>query len=614
MSEAGVERRLTTILAADVVGYSRLMAADETGTLNSIKALRSEVFEPKTAEYGGRVVKLMGDGTLMEFGSVVDAVTFAVDVQRTMALRNADVPEDQCIAYRIGINIGDIIVEGDDIYGDGVNVAARMEGLAEPGGICMSGTVVNHVKGKVDVQFEDLGAQHVKNIPDPIRVYSVALDTKKGTASDAVISQGQAAESEAKPARKESDVAVMGIDLSLPENPSIAVLPFTNMSGDPEQEYFSDGITEDIITALSKIPSLLVIARNSTFTYKGQAVDVKQVSREQGVRYVLEGSVRKAGSRVRVTAQLIDATTSHHLWAERYDRDLEDIFAVQDEITSEVVMALDIRLSKGEQARFWSSGTKNLEAWECVRLGAEQFNQLSSESNLEAQRLFKKAIDLDPNYAIAWAMLGETHFHQSDVGTGSRSEGERETMLNSTVECGQKALELDPSCPDAYSLLSLCRLSRGEHDQAIAMSEEAITLAPNQAEILAESAVAQIKSGQPERALKLIKKAMRLCPIYPSWYLWAVATACRLLSRNESAICAFEEAIKRSPDHLAPYVGLASTLGELGRTEDAKTPVYEILKLDPDFSINKYLAGLSYRDPSDTARFEDGLRKAGLPE
>jgi adenylate cyclase len=386
------------------------------------------------------------------------------------------------------------------------------------------------------------------------------------------------------------------------------------MSGDPEQEFFSDGITEDIITALSKIGSLLVVARNSTFTYKGQAVDVKQVSREQGVRYVLEGSVRKAGNRVRVTAQLIDATTSHHLWAERYDRDLEDIFAVQDEITREVVVALDIRLSGGEQTRLWSSGTKNLEAWECVRLGVEHLNRLSPESNMEAQRLFKKAVDLDPNYAIGWVMLGGTYFHLSDVGTGFRSKEQREAMLDSTVECGQKALELDPSCADAYSLLSLCHLSKGEHDQAIAMSEEAITLAPNHAEILASSAVTQIKSGQPERALKLIKKAMRLCPFYPSWYLWALGTACRLQSRNESAISAFEEAIKRSPDHLAPYVGLASTLGELGRTEDAKTPVSEILKLDPAFSINKYLAGLSYRNPLETARFEDGLRKAGLPE
>jgi adenylate cyclase len=599
-------RRLTTILAADVVGYSRLMAADESGTLARLRAHRTDLIEPKAAEYGGRVVKLMGDGTLMEFASVVDAVRFAVDVQRAVAARNADAPEDRRITYRIGINIGDVIIEGEDIYGDGVNIAARLEGLAEPGGICVSGTVYDHVKGKVDTTFEDLGAQQVKNIPEPVPTYRVRPDAAKPRET--------AEADETQPVGEAREAEGIGIDLALPDNPSIAVLPFANMSADPEQEFFSDGISEDIITALSKIGSLLVVARNSTFTYKGQAVDVKQVSREQGVRYVLEGSVRKAGNRVRVTAQLIDATTGHHLWAERYDRDLEDIFTVQDEITREVVVALEVRLSAGEQARVWSSGTKNLEAWECVRLGAEQFNAISPESNLEARRLFERAVDLDPNYAVAWVMLGNTYFHQADVGTGSGAKEQRDAMLDTALECAQKALELDPSCADAYAMLGLCHLTKGEHDEAIAMSEKAVALAPNHAEIIALSAVNQAKSGRPERAFDLIRKAMRLCPVYPSWYIWVLGTACRQLSRNESAIGAFEEAIKRSPDHLAPYVGLASTLGELGRQEDAKTALSEILKLDPDFSIKTYMEGLSYRDPAELARFEDGLRKAGLPE
>ena len=310
MAREGVERRLTTILAADVVGYSRLMAADEAGTFASLKALRRELFEPKTAEYHGRVVKLMGDGTLMEFGSVVDAVTFAVDLQRAVALRNADVPEDQRITYRIGINIGDVIIEGDDIYGDGVNVAARLEGLAKPGGICISGKVHEEVRNKLPTTFEDMGEQQVKNISEPIRVYRVA--------SDALAVQ---------------TVPSPSTVLPLPDKPSIAVLPFTNMSGDPEQEYFSDGITEDIITALSNVHWLFVIARNSTFTYKGSAVDVMRVARELGVRYVVEGSVRKAANKVRITVQLVDGTTGNHVWAERYDRELDDIFALQDEIT-----------------------------------------------------------------------------------------------------------------------------------------------------------------------------------------------------------------------------------------------------------------------------------------
>jgi adenylate cyclase len=613
VAEEGVERRLTTILAADVVGYSRFMATDEAGTLTSLKAIRRELFEPKTTEHHGRVVKLIGDGTLMEFGSVVDAVTFAVDVQRAMAKRNADVPEDRRITYRMGINIGDIIVEGDDIYGDGVNIAARLEGLAESGGICVSGTVFNHVKGKVDLKFADLGERQLKNIPRSLRVYSVALEPKEGTARDAVAPLDQAAESEVEPPRKESGRAVIGIDLSLPEKPSIAVLPFHNMSTDPEQEFFSDGVTEDIITALSKIDSLLVVARNSTFTYKGTAVDVKQVSREQGVRYVLEGSVRKAGRRVRVTAQLIDATTGHHLWAERYDRDLEDIFAVQDEITREVVVALDVRLREGEQIRLWSSGTKNLEAWECVRVGADLANRITLIDRTEAKALFKKALELDPNYAIAWVMLGWTYYHDADVGTGMGLESGRVTALESVLECAQAALELDPNCADAYAEIALCHLSNGEYDQAIAMSKKAISLAPNIAENLAISAVILSKAGQPSRSIELIRKAMRLCPIYPIWYLYALGTACRLTHENDSAVDAFKEAVKRSPDYLAPHVGLASALGELGQSEEAKETVFEILRLEPDFSIKKYIEGLSYRDNAELERFQKGLLKAGLP-
>jgi TolB-like protein/class 3 adenylate cyclase len=609
-----MERRLTTILAADVVGYSRLMAADEAGTLTQLKVLRNELIESQVAQYGGRLVKLMGDGTLMEFASVVDAVRFAVDLQGAMAERNAGVPEDRRLIYRIGVNLGDVIIEGDDLYGDGVNIAARLEGLAEPGGVCVSGTVFDHVKGKVELDFSDLGEHRVKNIPESLRVYSVVLNTKEytprenGDSLSPTIGPGKA------PAPEELDSTGIGVDLTLPDNPSIAVLPFANMSADPEQEFFSDGIAEDIITALSKIPILLVVARNSTFTYKGQAVDVKQVSREQGVRYVLEGGVRKVGNRVRVTAQLIDATTGHHIWAERYDRDLVDIFAVQDEITREIVVALDVRLREGEQARIWSGGTKNVEAWECVRLGMEALNQITPEGRAEAPRLIKRALDLDQNYPMAWVLLGQHYFHDADIGTGYNTEKEREGLLRSSDECAQKALELDPSCADAYALLALCHLSKRDYGEAIAMSEKAVALAPNQAENLAIAAAVLGKSGQPQKSFELVKRAMRLCPIYPGWYLYVLATACRLLGRNESAIGAFKAAIKRNADNLALHVGLASTLGELGRLEDAETPVAEILRLSPDFSVKTYMEGLSYRDPAELARFEEGLCKAGLPE
>ena len=591
-----MERRLAAILAADVVGYTRLMGADETGTLRRLTELRQQVLEPLIAEHHGRVVKLIGDGLLVEFASVVDALTCAVAWQARVAEHQAEGDVGDRLRFRLGVNLGDVIVEGDDIHGEGVNLAARLEGLAEPGGICLSGDAYRQVRGKIEVAYEDLGERQLKNIAEPVRVYRVAIDR----------------ETDDRPAS--SFEASIGLDISVPDVPSIAVLPFANMSADPEQEFFSDGITEDIITALSKIPDLLVIARNSAFTYKDRAVDVKQVGREQGVRYVLEGSVRKAGKRVRVTAQLVDAANGHHLWAERYDRDLEDIFAVQDEITREVVIALDVRLRGGELARFWSGGTRNLEAWESVRLAMDLLNSGTLESAQEAQLLCQKALELDPNYAMAWVTLGWAHHHGVDVGLGHAATENRQAALASGLDCGNRALALDPFCADAYSLKGLCHLSRGEHDQAIAMSEQAVALAPSHAEILGLCAMVQNKSGRPERSLDLIKKALRHCPVYPGWFLSVLGTAYRLTGQSEAAVSAFEAAIQRHVDFLALHVGLASTLGELGRHADAKTPVTEILRLSPDFSIKTYMAGLSFRDPEVTARFEDGLRKAGLPE
>jgi TolB-like protein/class 3 adenylate cyclase len=404
VSEEGVERRLTTILAADVVGYSRLMAADEAGTLTSLKALRRELIEPKTAEHHGRVVKLMGDGTLMEFGSVVDAVTFAVDVQRAMAQRNADVPEDQRITYRIGINIGDIIVEGEDIYGDGVNVAARLEGLADPGGICVSRTVFDHVQGKVDLGFDDLGEQEVKNIPKPVQVFKVLLDSP--AAEPATVAAPVAKRSLSWPlvagglallivvvglalwqqpwSPREEPASVENMAFPLPDKPSIAVLPFANMSGDPEQEYFADGMAEDLITDLSQISGLFVISRNSAFIYKGKTVKVRQVAEELGVRYVLEGSVRRVGDEVRINAQLIDATTGGHLWAERYDGTLDDIFDLQDRVTEQIVAALAVSLTGEELAEQARHGTENAQAHDAYLQGWAHYKVLTPEALTQA--------------------------------------------------------------------------------------------------------------------------------------------------------------------------------------------------------------------------------------
>ncbi len=592
-----MERRLAAILAADVVGYSRLMGADEEATLATLNAYR-EVIDRLVMDLHGRVFGSAGDSVIAEFASPVEAVRCSVEIQQEIEARNANLPEDRRMHFRIGVNLGDVMAEGDNLFGDGVNVAARLEGLAKAGGVCVSGTVFDHVRNKVGLEFEDLGERQVKNIPEPLRVYRIAA----GTAEEA----GPASTFEAS----------IGLDFSVPDYPSIAVLPFTVMSADPEQEFFADGVTEDIITALSKISRLMVVARNSTFTYKGKAVDVKQVSREQGVRYVLEGSVRKAGNRVRVTAQLIDATTGLHLWAERYERDLEDIFAVQDEITREIVVALDVQLREGEQHRVWSGGTKNLEAWECVRLATDDVLGGSAEAQPRARELIERALALDPDYATAWAMRGWLYFTEADVGGGIGNRDQFDKAQASAFRCGHRALELDPGCADAYGMLALTHLNAGEHDVAMEMTEKAIALAPNSAEILGGVASAVMrKSGRPERGAELVKKAMRLCPFYRPGLLRALGNNYRMMSgRLEEAVACYRESLKREAGYLAAYVNLTSALGEMGRLDEAREAAQALLQQEPDFSIRAYTAGLSYRDPADVERIAKGLRQAGLPE
>jgi len=603
LKENGMARRLAAILAADVAGYSRLMSADEAGTLGALKSCIGEVVEPAISEFDGRVVKLMGDGVLAEFPSAVQAVECAAAIQHRMAgetaatTRKPTTPEDPRIQLRIGVNIGDVIAEGGDIFGDGVNIAARLEALAQPGGICVSATVHDHVHNKAAVAFEDMGEHQVKNIPQPLRVYRVVTGIESAARSSGAFETS------------------IGLHFSIPDDPSIAVLPFTVMSTDPEQEFFADGVAEDIITALSKISRLMVVARNSTFTYKGKPVDVKQVSREQGVRYVLEGSVRKAGGRVRVTAQLIDATSGLHLWAERYDRELEDIFAVQDEITREIVTAMDVQLREGEQHRIWSSGTRNLEAWECVRLATDAALGGSAEAQPKARELLDRAVELDPGYAIAWAMRGWVHFTEADVGGGLGDKARFDKAQSAAFDCGRRALELDPQCADAYGMLALTHLNAGEHDKAMEMSEKAIALAPNNAELLGGVASAVMrKSGQPQRGAELVKKAMRLSPFYRPGLLRALANNYMGMRRLEEAVACYRESLKRETGYLAPYVNLTSALGQLGRLDEAHAAAREVLRQEPDFSIKAYAAGLSYRNSSDLQRIADGLREAGLPE
>lgn len=585
-------RKLAAILYADVADYSRLTGEDEDATHRRLSEYL-DLVSNSISQHSGEVVHYAGDAVLADFSSVTSAVECATSVQSDLSQRNRDLPDDRKIQFRIGINLGEVIVDRDDIYGNDVNVAARLESLADAGGICISEAVRTAIGNKLPVAYEFMGEQSVKNIQDPIRAYQVRLHPPE-----------------------HSQEPTSGFEtFELPQKPSIAVLPFTNMNADPEQEYFSDGISEEIITALSQIRNLLVIARNSTFTYKGRAVDVRQVSREQGVRYVLEGSVRKSGNRIRVTAQLIDATSGHHLWAERYDRELDDIFAVQDEIMREIVVALDVELNEGEQARIWSSGTTNVQAWECMRLAS--YNAVYSanpEVKSQARALLEKALDLDPSYAIAWVMLGWIYQQYVDVASLASDSNSPESALASMLDCAQKALAADPSCADAYGLLAMYHLEVKEFDQAREMAEKAISLAPNNAQNMGEVSMVLNKTGNPQRALELKKRAMRACPMYRPGFLRGLGLSYYLLGQLDSAIKAFKESIARESEYLSAHTNLASIYGELGRLDEAREPVSEILRLAPNFSIKTYMKGISFSDPAILTRMEEGLRKAGLPE
>jgi adenylate cyclase len=582
-----LQRRLAAILAADVVGYSRLMGADETGTLTRLKTHRSELIDPAIAARGGRMVKLMGDGALIEFASAVAAVECAVEIQRAMALRNAGVPEAERIGFRIGVNLGDVIVEGDDIYGDGVNVAARLEGLAEPGGVCISAKVHDEVRDRLELGFDDLGEQEVKNIARPVRVYKVVLSPA------------------GEPGRSGGAAPLP----SLPDRPSIVVLAFQNMSGDPEQEYFADGIAEDVITDLSKISGLFVIARNSAFTYKGKPVNLQEVSRELAVRYVLEGSVRKAGSRVRITAQLIDGTSGGHVWAERYDRELTDIFEVQDEVTGEIVAALKVHLTPDERRRVESRGTGSLEAHDRLLRGRQLFWQLSRESIAQAQTLFEEAIALDADFCLAHAYLAFSHAQQAV----NRWSPDPEGSLQRAQELVDRALTLDPTEAEAHYVQGIVHLWQEKNvDQAIADAGRAIALDPNFARGYGSLGAALHYAGRSEEALEHLATMARLDPHHPPSYQHFVAQSLFALGRFEGAVQALKARLARQPYSDVSRVLLAACYGHLGRADEARAEWQEALRINPDYSIEHRRQILPYKNPADFERVVEGLRKAGI--
>ncbi|MDH3690688.1 MAG: adenylate/guanylate cyclase domain-containing protein [Gammaproteobacteria bacterium] len=584
MSGESVERRLTTILAADVVGYSRLMAADEAGTLAQLKALRKELIDPKTAEYGGRVVKLMGDGTLMEFASVVDAVNFAVDMQRAIAQHNINVAQDRRIIYRIGINIGDIIVDGDDIYGDGVNIAARLEGLAEPGGICVAHNVFDQVKTKVEAGFEDVGDREVKNIPEPIRVYRVTLD------GPTEVNKGE------------------NKTLSLPDKPSIAVLPFTNMSSDPEQEYFSDGITEDIITELSRFRELFVIARNSSFSYKGKAIKVQGIATDLGVRYVLEGSVRVAGDRIRITAQLIDAETGHHVWSERYNREITDLFALQDEIAQTVAGAVAGRLKLTAEDRAERKPIENLEAYDYALRGQSIIAD-TKENNLRARQAYEKAIELESTLTTAYVGLARSYIIESFNYWWDPND----RPLDHALEYAAKAVSLDNTDSKAQLILGSALISRAEYEEAKVHLERALELNPNDGDAFALMGVFLQATCKPQEAIDSYRKAMRLNPYYPAWYVLRLGSAYYDARQYEDALIPLKEAIERNPKFKQARLTLAATYAQLDRIEQARNQVERLLADHPDASIKQEGQWEFARDEW-VEHWIGALRKAGLPE
>lgn len=634
MAQNRVKRKLSAIFSADVKGYSRLMGDDEVATVRTITAYR-ELMGSQIQENGGRVVDSPGDNILAEFASVVDALDCAVKIQNELTSRNRDLPENRSMVFRIGINLGDVIQEDDRIYGDGVNIAARIEGLAEGGGICISRTAFDQVKNKLNLGYEYLGEHAVKNIDDPVRVYKVLMDPE-----DAGKVIGEKA-TKPVPWRWAGLAVSVGIVLvvgallirpfllplinvpkeiapvenkayPLPDKPSIAVLPFMNMSRDPEQEYLADGLTVNIINALSKISEIFVIARNSTFTYKGKAVKVQQVSQDLGVRHALEGSVQRSGERVRVSAQLADARSGLQLWSEQYDRDLGDLFALQDEITQKIVVALQVQLTEGEQARVRHRSTNNLKAWGAVVRGYSLFERYNKEDNAKARELFSRAIELDPGYATAWVYLAWTYWIDARLGYSDS----REKSFSRAFELAQKAKSIYEADPDVSALMGGIHLFQRNYKNAIAEGEKSIALGPNNAENHAVLGVIYYYVDRWEETIALSQKAMRLSPYYPSWYLLYLGKAYGFLGKHEEAVATLEQLLERrkkeGEDLVGPLIGLIWNAVRLGRLDKARAYAKDMLATFPNFTLDYVRNENFFRNEAHLEGILKDLRTAGL--
>ncbi|GLS23858.1 guanylyl cyclase [Labrys miyagiensis] len=579
-------RKLAAILAADLAGYSRLMGQDETATVRDLKAHQAVVL-PMIGQFEGVIVDTAGDGILAQFQSAVRAVECAVAIQKIMAERNLVVPEDRRMQFRIGVHLGDIIWEETRVYGDSVNIAARLEATAKPGAICLSEDAYRQVRGRLDLAVTDLGPTQLKNIAEPVRIYSVQIGVP----------------AEAEPAALEKASAP-----AIPDKPSIAVLAFNNMSGDAEQEYFSDGITEDIITDLSRLSDLHVIARNSSFVYKKAAISIPEVAKALDVRYVLEGSVRKAGNRVRVTAQLIDASSGGHVWASRFDRDLSDIFAVQDELTQEIVAALKLKLTAGTHEQLASRRAVDIQAYELFLRGRELAWGTTGPGNIAARDLFERAIAIDPNYAAAYALAAFTHL----IDYANAFSDDPQHSLGTGLELAQRAVKMDDEEPASHFALGVAHTWRRELDSALAEAQRGLALAPNSVELLLLLANVQIFSGEPAHALETLDIYMRLDPHYLEITLQALADAHFSLGDYAKAISALEQRLTRNQQAATAYALLASCHGHLGHREEAQRAWENTMRLNPSFSVERRRQVLPYRKPEDFEHRVEGLRKAGL--
>ncbi len=627
MASTGVKRKLTTILAADVEGYSRMMGADEEATLETLKAYR-EIIDGLMVRHDGRVFSTAGDSVLAEFTSAVEAVRAAISIQEELGSRNAALAEEQRMRFRIGINVGDVMIEGDDLFGDGVNVAARLQGLAEAGGVCVSGSVFDQVKGKLSAGFEDIGAKKVKNIAEPVPAYRVmptqgAPAAAGGTPSAtrrrrripalvavlvAIIALGGVAlwwpwAPEHEPASLDQ------MAFKLPDKPSIAVLPFINLSGDKAQEYFADGLTEDIITSLASFPNLFVIARTSTNKFKGKAVDIRDVAHDLGVRYVLEGSVRRAGNTLRITAQLIDALSGNHIWAAKYDRELKDIFALQDEITGEIGSMLVSKVAAAEWRRRLRKGTRNAEAYDLILRASATGLEFNPRANARAIQLVEQAIEKDPKFSRAYAQLA---FLRRNNFIFRWAKGPKDT-LSHALELARKAVALDPRDSNAYRMLSFVYQSQGQHDRSIEAAEKAISLSPSNPDAMMGLAFSLAFSGRGEEAVRQAERGMRLNPHGHWGYQLFAGFAYYMAKRYDKAAVSFERARRLNRRTFVPIVWSAAAHAQLGRMDEARSARQAAIKLRPAFTIQRFFNRSGVKGKFWELALE-GFRKAGFPE